>query len=372
MPGEAQAASAFHAPSLDGIRALAFALVFVGHAGLGELVPGGFGVTVFFFLSGYLITSLLRIEYDATGTFDLRQFYLRRALRIWPPFYIVLALAVAAEVTGLVHGGMRANAVGAQVVHLANYWIVFHGFEGQPSGTGVYWSLAVEEHFYLLFPLLYLGLRRMFRSAGRQALVLWGLCALVLAWRLVLVYGMHSSEDRTYMATDTRFDSILFGCALAVHGNPMLDRPSRIPDAAWKWVLAPASAAALAFCFLYRAEGFRETFRYTVQGIALRPLFVLAMRFPAWGPMKLLNTRTLAFGGVLSYVLYLVHYVVLDALAPVVGTGLWPGILALAVSVAIAWTLHRFVEKPAARLRKRLAFRIARPGALALAEARSR
>ncbi|HSQ66386.1 MAG TPA: acyltransferase [Polyangiaceae bacterium] len=372
MRAEAQAGSSFHAPSLDGIRALAFALVFVGHAGLGELVPGGFGVTVFFFLSGYLITSLLRIEHDATGTFDLRQFYLRRALRIWPPFYIVLALAVAAEVAGLIHGGLHANAVGAQVVHLANYWIVWHGYDGQPSGTGVYWSLAVEEHFYLLFPWLYLGLRRMVRSAGRQALVLWSLCGLVLAWRCVLVYGLHASEDRTYMATDTRFDSILFGCALAVHGNPMLDAPSRIPGAVWKWILVPGSAAVLAFCFLFRDAGFRETFRYTVQGVALRPLFVVAMRFSTWGPMKLLNTRALAFGGVLSYVLYLVHYVVLDALAPVVGTGLGRAVLALAVSVSIAWTMHRFVEIPAARLRNRLAFRIARHGALAPAEARAR
>lgn len=372
MPGEGHAASSFHAPSLDGIRALAFALVFVGHAGLGDVVPGGFGVTVFFFLSGYLITSLLRIEHDATGTFDLRQFYLRRAFRIWPPFYIVLALAVAAEVTGLVGGGLRANAVGAQVCHLSNYWIVWRGYDGQPSGTGVYWSLAVEEHFYLLFPWLYLGLRRAVRSAGRQALVLWGLCGLVLAWRCVLVYGLHVGEDRTYMATDTRFDSILFGCALAVHGNPMLDAPSRVSDAVWKWGLVPASLAALAFCFVFRSAAFRETFRYTIQGIALRPLFVVAMRFSTWGPMKLLNTRALAFGGVLSYVLYLVHYVVLDALAPIVGAGLARAVVALVVSVSIAWAMHRFVEQPSARLRKRLAFRIARQGELALAEARPR
>jgi len=246
---------------------------------------------------------------------------------------------------------------------------VLHGYHGQPPGTGVYWSLAVEEHFYLLFPWLYLVLQRVVRDGRRQALFLWGLCALVLAWRCVLVFALHATEDRTYVASDTRVDSILFGCALAVHGNPMLDAPSRLPDAVWKWGLAPAGAALLVFTFVFRDAAFRETFRYTLQGIALRPLFVVAMRFASWGPMKVLNTKTLAFGGVLSYVLYLVHYVVLDALAPLAGRGFARAVLALAVSVVVAYAVHRFVERPCARLRKRLAFRIAQPEALAVAGA---
>src|SRR5664279_4763278 len=78
--------AAFHIPSLDGLRAVAFLMVFFGHVGAPG-VPGGFGVTVFFFLSGYLITTLLRIERERTGRVSLRLFYLRRALRILPPFY---------------------------------------------------------------------------------------------------------------------------------------------------------------------------------------------------------------------------------------------------------------------------------------------
>src|ERR1700733_3228445 len=86
-------ASAFHIPSLDGIRAASFLIVFAAHAGLADLVPGGFGVTVFFFLSGYLITTLLRMEWQQSGTVSLKQFSLRRVLRILPPFYFTLLLA---------------------------------------------------------------------------------------------------------------------------------------------------------------------------------------------------------------------------------------------------------------------------------------
>ena len=136
--------AAWHIPSLDGIRALSFLMVFVAHAGLDAVVPGGFGVTVFFFLSGYLITTLLRVEYDQFGTVSLKNFYLRRILRIWPAFYLVLLLAVALTMLGLVEGSLRVAPLAAQALNVGNYWIIYHGVFGLPAGTGVYWSLAVE------------------------------------------------------------------------------------------------------------------------------------------------------------------------------------------------------------------------------------
>jgi peptidoglycan/LPS O-acetylase OafA/YrhL len=100
-PGKAN--RAFYLPCLDGIRGLAFLLVFVAHAGLGRLLPGGLGVTIFFFLSGYLITTLLRLEIEDTGTISLRNFYVRRALRILPPMYVTLCIVA---LLGL-YGAMR-------------------------------------------------------------------------------------------------------------------------------------------------------------------------------------------------------------------------------------------------------------------------
>jgi peptidoglycan/LPS O-acetylase OafA/YrhL len=344
-----------HIPSLDGLRAVSFLFVFVAHAGLENLVPGGFGVTVFFFLSGLLITTLMRAEYDKNGSVSFRHFWLRRALRILPPFYVVLALATIASLILDPPGTLSRQPVAAQALHYSNYWLVFHGYGGQAPGTDVYWSLAVEEHFYLLFPLLYVGLRRLNVPPRHQALLLWGICALIAAWRTVLVLVYHAPTIRTYLASDTRIDSILFGCALAVYGNPVLDRWP-LAERTWKYTVLPLATAVLVGCLVYRAPAFRETVRYSLQGLALTAIFIGAIRWYDWAPFWLLNTRPVAFLGVLSYSLYLVHYVVLSEFArhlPSLST-LLRALLSFAVSFALAWAIYKFIETPCARLRKRL------------------
>jgi peptidoglycan/LPS O-acetylase OafA/YrhL len=330
-------------------------IVFASHAGLGDVVPGGFGVTVFFFLSGFLITTLLRAEFEGRATIDLGRFYLRRALRILPPFYIALSIALALTWLSILPSTLDLNAVLAQVMYWPNYWIIAHGTGGQALGTGVYWSLAIEEHFYLLFPIAFLLLRRSGIGSARQAIVLWSICALVLAWRTTLVYALGSSVDRTYMGTDTRIDSILFGCALAVYGNPALDPSAIARERVWKFLLLPAAFALLAFSFLYRDGQFRESLRYTVQGVALYPIFVVGVRWSSWGPFRLLNLRPVKFVGVLSYSLYLVHQVILYALAANFGLpGIVSGPIALAIALLAASAIYVVVERPAANLRRRL------------------
>jgi peptidoglycan/LPS O-acetylase OafA/YrhL len=340
-----------HLPSLDGLRALSFLIVFAAHAGAEDVVPGGFGVTVFFFLSGYLITTLLRAEREARGTISFRGFYLRRALRILPAFYLVLGLAVVASAAGVVPGGWSARAVAAQALHAANYWIVFAGHDGQPRGTGVFWSLAVEEHYYLLFPALFVLLSRSLPDRRARAKLLWALCAVELGWRSYLVFVAHAPADRTYVATDTRADSILFGCALALWENPALD-DSAWGERVWKGLLLPAALLVLLVTFLVRAPAFRETVRYSLQGIALIPVFVVAIRYPEWGPCRILNLRLMSFLGVLSYPLYLVHHVVL--MVPFAAPQLARAALAFTTSLGLAWAIHEIVEKPCAGLRRRL------------------
>lgn len=347
---------AFHIPSLDGIRAVSFLIVFLSHAGYGSIIPGGFGVTVFFFLSGFLITTLLRMELFSTGTISFRDFYLRRALRILPPFYTVLAFATLLVLTGVLKGTLRPGPMLALVCHYSNYWNVLHGFSGQPLGTAVYWSLAVEEHFYLLFPALFLVLQRSFAGRRRtQSAALLAGCAAVLAWRLVLVLGFHAATNRTYLASDTRVDSILFGCSLALGANPMLDEPGP-SSGILRRVLLPLSLAMIALTFLYRADWFRETLRYTLQGVALTTVFVVAMRDPEWWPFRWLNRRLPRRIGVLSYSLYLVHDVVLYALeehAPRLPQPVL-GVLGLLIAILLAELIHRAIEKPCARLRRHL------------------
>jgi peptidoglycan/LPS O-acetylase OafA/YrhL len=344
-----------HIPSLDGLRAISFLLVFAAHAGLESFVPGGFGVTIFFFLSGFLITTLLRGEFEKNAAISLRHFWLRRILRILPPFYLVLALSILLSLAVDPPATLVPAAVLAQALQYTNYWIIGHGYWGQPSGTGVYWSLAVEEHFYLAFPWFFIGLQRMKAAARTQAFILWGLCALILAWRLVLVFHDHAPTLRTYLASDTRIDSILFGCALAVWRNPVLDAVA-LNDRRWKGVYLPAAVLLLACCLLVRGDAFRETFRYSLQGAALTVLFIGAIRYNRWPVFAWLNSRVLVFIGLLSYSLYLVHLAVILRIAhalPGVGQ-VAQGCISLAIAVALAWLIYITVEKPCARLRRKL------------------
>ncbi|MHC5594522.1 MAG: acyltransferase family protein [Nostoc sp.] len=345
--------SKFHIPSLDGMRIIAFLIVFLSHTGLAKAFPGSFGVTVFFFLSGYLITTLLRQEYDRYETIDFKLFYLRRILRIWPSFYLVLGLGAGLTLLKLLPGNILLPAFLAQSLHYTNYYGIFFG-GGMAAGSWVYWSLAVEEHFYLLFPLFYITLRKLRVSSRGQMLIFWGLCLAVLVWRCILVYGFRVSELHITCSTDTRIDSILFGCALAVSGNPALDA-QYFPNKLWKSFFLPAGIIVIILSCLSRSSEFRETIRYTIQGIALYPVFISAIRFPNWGLFAVLNLKWMRFLGALSYSLYLVHYSVLffvwknmPQLNKVVQAG-----ISLLISFGLAYLIYQFIELPVGQLRKK-------------------
>jgi peptidoglycan/LPS O-acetylase OafA/YrhL len=346
--------AARHIQSLDGIRAVSFLMVFASHSGVRFFIPGDFGVTVFFFLSGFLITTLMRCEFDRNGSVNVRHFWLRRALRILPPFYVV---ALGATLTALIlypPGAVYWPAMAAELLFYANYWDIY-ALNHDVRGTGVVWSLAVEEQFYLLFPLLYIAMQRWRIPRFGQAWLLWGLCAVILTWRCILVMAMHASNARIYIATDTRLDSVLFGCALAVWRNPALDEPAGSPGL-WKFLLLPAALIALLMCFLCDGTVFQDTWYFTIQGAALTLVFIAAMRFHAWPLFRFLNWRPVVFIGTLSYSLYLIHDVLLRTVAR-----LWPhshawqrAVISLAASIIAAWAVYVLVETPAARLRKLL------------------
>ena len=311
-------------------------------------MPGPLGVTVFFFLSGFLITTLMRAEYEKNDSLNLGHFWLRRALRILPPLYLVVLAAALLARAVYPPGTVSGPAIASQLLFYGNYWSIYGGHPPIP-GTDVVWSLAVEEHFYLLFPLLYLAMQRWCISRKHQAWLLWGLCAVVLAWRCVLVMAMHVPDDRILLATDTRIDAILFGCALAVWNNPALDRPALGPNLL-KYLLLPLAAVVLLASAYASNKVFVYTWAPSLEGAALTLLFIGAVRFHEWPPFRVLNYRPVVFIGVLSYSLYLVHAVLLARV--------WKlphrSVLALSASIVIAWTIFRVVESPCARLRKRL------------------
>src|SRR5204863_4822607 len=137
---------------------------------------------------GYLITTLMRREHAGSGTLDLGAFYLRRWLRLMPPLFVVVSGVLLASMLGLVHGRFSGEGLLAVLFYFGNYFVIAHDFSGLPAGMGVTWSLAVEEHYYLLFPLLALAL--LGRARKVQAVTLLSaLCVVILAWRFVLAFS---------------------------------------------------------------------------------------------------------------------------------------------------------------------------------------
>jgi peptidoglycan/LPS O-acetylase OafA/YrhL len=160
-------------PSLDGLRAISILIVLVSHAGYGSAVPGGLGVTIFFFLSGYLITTLLLDETERSGRINIGKFYLRRVFRLFPPLLVTLFIAYSLVALGLLDGGISWSGVLAQLFYFANYYgLFFDPGNTTAAGTGILWSLAVEEHFYMIYPTVLAGLLALGLSRLRIVVVL--------------------------------------------------------------------------------------------------------------------------------------------------------------------------------------------------------
>jgi peptidoglycan/LPS O-acetylase OafA/YrhL len=335
-----------HVPELDGIRAIAVALVIASHAGLYGKVPGGFGVTIFFFLSGYLITSLLRMEVNKTGHVDFRAFYLRRVLRIMPPLYITLVILTALAPLGVFGKSVNWSAVPWDYLFLSNYSPLWGETGGLPSPL---WSLAIEEHFYLLFPAIFLVLISRLSERQVGAAFVAG-CLLILLLRFATVLLFPTLTPQNYIWTHTRLDSILFGCILAIYQNPVLDEDAWRPRR-WHAVLALLLVAAT---FSTGTEVFRQTLRYSVQGAGLFVLFSFVLSAGSPTVNRILRSRTLVWIGLLSYTLYLCHMAIFEVVRTAFDVSrLVAGIVGLPIAIVFAQLMRSFVEVPILSWRRR-------------------
>ena len=347
-------------PSLDGLRAIAFLLVFLAHSMPYRDLPGGFGVSVFFFLSGYLITSLLRNEAEHHQSIDLKSFYLRRLLRIFPPCYVTVAIVSILAAFGLLYNSESYKSLVSAFLYFSNYWNIL-GWGNLPAGMGILWSLAVEEHYYLLFPPLYAWFVFASVSRKRQAAWLLGLCAGALAWRCCRAAFFHSPWVNIYEGTDTRFDSILYGCVLAIIANPPLG--DRVP-----WfrkhanILALAGALLIALSFAYRNPFFRDTFRYTLNAIGLAPIFFLASLPGDRFLTRWLEWPILRWLGQLSYSMYLIHHTLFFHFYHFYRPSFLLAMGILAATIAYAQAMRSLIELPLQRARSRLRANVKTPG----------
>ncbi|MDE0776833.1 MAG: acyltransferase [Nocardioides sp.] len=345
----------FHIPSLNGVRAIAVMVVFIGHGYTApNLWPGHVGVTIFFFLSGFLIVTLLRREREQTGSISMGKFYLRRVLRILPPAYIAIAAAVLIGALGWLEADTTGWGVLAEVLNYTNYYIVIHGREGLPPETSQFWSLGVEEHYYLVIPALLLFMLGRW-DRRRVGLALAAVALVIPIYRIAL--GLAGAGfDRLYVSTDTRIDSLLAGSAMALLANPALGDPlpggQRIARA-MRW-LPGVAAVIFVLSALVQARVFRLSIADSIQYACLVPIFWFIITRLDRPMVRVLNQRMVERIGVLSYSIYLFHRLALgligrfDLPAPLLD------LAALVATVAAAQVVHTLVERPCARLRRRM------------------
>ncbi len=298
------------------------------------------GVSFFFVISGFLITGLLLKEWDKTGTIGLKRFYLRRAFRIFPPFYVYLVIMVGLVLAGVLQVPLRGFFVAA--IYGTDYYV------GPGSGSAALqhtWSLSVEEQFYLLWPaaLLLLGKRK---STWAAALLILLSPLIRVVTYFVLLPQHRAMVDRMFHSS---IDTIMLGCLLALVWDTARFRRV-LPRLSSSWSMAAS------LLFLFVLDPLLETHFYgrysllvgmTLEGVCITVFTLGVVSRPATLPGKFLNTPVLRHIGVISYSLYIWQSILTTGNTPY-----FP--LNLVAVLACAELSYWAVERPSLRLRDRL------------------
>ena len=321
--------AAGYRPWLDGVRAVAIALVLCRHLGFGwARHAGGPGVALFFALSGYLITGLL-LDERMRGPIDLAGFYIRRAARLLPALVVMLAVSDVWYILRGTHGVIGESL--SVLFYFKNYRDAVVGGQGL---FGQAWSLSVEEHFYLVWPVVLLVMAARWRHRRLFAATL-ALAGAALVWRVVLV-AIVGTGHWVYVETGARADSLLVGCALAIAVRSGVQVPKAVTAASvlvFAWVVSP----------VWHPPLIEQTVGYAVQSVACA--LIVAGLDTVDSPLRnALSVRPVVWLGVLSYGIYLWHVSVLHAM-PL--RGALYDVACVAATILLAATSYRFVERPA-------------------------
>lgn len=343
---------------LDGIRAIAVIMVLAYHLKLALFKSGFLGVTVFFVLSGYLITGILISEVEEEGTIDLKNFWLRRIRRLVPAVMsmAVVIIFVSAVVNRIIFTKGCKDFL-ASVLGFNNWWQIFNKvsyFEaaGVPSPFTHCWSLAIETQFYLIYPLILLGIYKLVKSReegrAKRGLLFAGvtlLLALISVILMIVLFDPQKDASRVYYGTDTRAFSLLFGALLAILWEYQMV-PRRL-SASVNMVLGSVSFAVLLVMtiaingssnFWYRGGQFF--------GTILTVLMVYAVSGRKTWLSRFLSNPVLKWIGDRSYSIYLWHYPIILLISKGLKASWWITLIEIVLSVVLAELSYRFIETP--------------------------
>lgn len=343
---------------LDGIRAIAVIMVLAYHLKLALFKSGFLGVTVFFVLSGYLITGILISEVEEEGTIDLKNFWLRRIRRLVPAVMsmAVVIIFVSAVVNRVIFTKGCKDFL-ASVLEFNNWWQIFNKvsyFEaaGVPSPFTHCWSLAIETQFYLIYPLILLGIYKLAKSRGegraKRGLLFAGvtlLLALISVILMIVLFDPQQDASRVYYGTDTRVFSRLFGALLAILWEYRMV-PRRL-SASVNMVLGSVSFAVL-FVMTIAING-SSNFWYRggqFVGTILTVLVIYAVSGRKTWLSTFLSHPVLKWIGDRSYSIYLWHYPIILLISKGIKASWWITLIELVLSVVLAELSYRFIETP--------------------------
>ncbi len=323
-------------PALTGVRGLAVAFVLAFHAGLPIPSGGLAGVTLFFVLSGYLITTWLVREHEATGSVDLRHFFARRARRLLPALLVVIGIVTAVGVVAG-KGPEAVQDAALSITYVANWARA----DGDPMGLlNHIWSLSIEAQFYLIWPVAFvLATRKGLLQGGAMVPIVIGLAVGSTVLRAVLA-AAGADGGRIYFGTDVRADALLAGCALALIGAHRSLTVAIRP-------FAPLTLLAFVMVNLMPTlDPVWSDSAYAFATIASVGVVLVALQpNQQWTGLTISPLRWI---GERSYSLYLVHVPVLMLVGAVLGTvdPVLRGIFAVCISVLLSIALYQFVETP--------------------------
>ena len=338
---------------LDGLRGYAILLVIAGHFNILKICFARFGVTIFFFVSGFLITKLLIYEYNKYHHIDLKNFYLRRFFRLYPALiFMITTTCIVLFVAGFT---VVLPDILSGLFYFTNYYLAYFKPNLPDSYllvSNILWSLSVEEHFYLIFPLLF---ALFFPKREKFIYLLTALLIIFLTVRLTTAFRLPMKQYSVinYFTTHSRGDSILYGCVSAL----------LIFQYNTKWYIKLLQSKTffyvgifiLLFALIYRNDFFQGTFAYSLFGIGS----FLAIPSFSFANTKgvihsLVDNKITVYIGKLSYSLYLFHWVSLKIGNLIFGMkNMQWFLLVVPLTVLLSITSYYLIERPFQVLRKK-------------------